>query len=225
MCAITRDYLEQPELGSSARVADRRHRRPRRRLEADRRRSGPPVPGGGHVGARPGGHRAGGAGRPEHGGRALPGADQPTFGWAAGDASYAMGSFELAEDEALVIEGRSPECAFWNVLPLERAAAHLQLRLRGRGHGRHEPGHRSTAPRPPTSPTGRGGWSSASAIPGVPNWLWTQGHRHGLIWFRWFLPDVTPDRPTTRVVQGRRPVVDLRYCRSSTVASGEQRGG
>jgi hypothetical protein len=35
----------------------------------------------------------------------------------------------------------------------------------------------------------------------VPNWLWTQGHRHGLIWFRWFLPTVTPDRPTTRVVK------------------------
>ena len=38
-----------------------------------------------------------------------------TFGWAAGDAAYAMGSFELAPDEALVIHGRSPECAFWNL--------------------------------------------------------------------------------------------------------------
>ena len=38
-----------------------------------------------------------------------------TFGWAAGDAAYAMGAFELADDEALVIRGRSPECAFWNI--------------------------------------------------------------------------------------------------------------
>ena len=38
-----------------------------------------------------------------------------TFGWAAGDAAYAMGSYELADDEALVIRGRSPECAFWNL--------------------------------------------------------------------------------------------------------------
>ena len=38
-----------------------------------------------------------------------------TFGWAAGDAAYAMGSFQLAEGEALVIDGRSPECAFWNL--------------------------------------------------------------------------------------------------------------
>ena len=45
-------------------------------------------------------------------------------------------------------------------------------------------------------------WKSAGQRdPGLPNWLWTQGHRHGLIWFRWFLPDVTPDRPTTRVVK------------------------
>ena len=38
-----------------------------------------------------------------------------TFGWAAGDAAYAMGAFELADDEALVIRGRSPECVFWNM--------------------------------------------------------------------------------------------------------------
>src|SRR5437588_460608 len=38
-----------------------------------------------------------------------------TFGWAAGDAAYAMGSFDLDDDDALVIAGRSPECAFWNI--------------------------------------------------------------------------------------------------------------
>ena len=38
-----------------------------------------------------------------------------TFGWAAGDAAYAMGAFELDDDEALVIRGRSPDCVFWNM--------------------------------------------------------------------------------------------------------------
>ena len=38
-----------------------------------------------------------------------------TFGWAAGDAAYAMGAYELADDEAMVIRGRSPECVFWNM--------------------------------------------------------------------------------------------------------------
>ncbi len=38
-----------------------------------------------------------------------------TFGLAAGDAAYAMGAFDLAYDEALVIRGRSPECVFRNL--------------------------------------------------------------------------------------------------------------
>ena len=38
-----------------------------------------------------------------------------TYGWAAPDVAYAMGRYELAPDEALVIEGRSPQCAFWNL--------------------------------------------------------------------------------------------------------------
>src|SRR5579864_935860 len=38
-----------------------------------------------------------------------------THGWAAGDAAYAMGSFELASNQALVVRGRSPACAFWNL--------------------------------------------------------------------------------------------------------------
>ena len=36
--------------------------------------------------------------------------------------------------------------------------------------------------------------------PGHPNWVQTQGHTEGLLWFRWFLPDYTPDRPTTEVI-------------------------
>ena len=39
-----------------------------------------------------------------------------TYGWAAKDAHYAMGSFDLADDEQLVIEGRSPECAYWGCM-------------------------------------------------------------------------------------------------------------
>jgi hypothetical protein len=38
-----------------------------------------------------------------------------TFGWAAGDAAYGMGTFELAAGEALVLRGRSPDCVFWNL--------------------------------------------------------------------------------------------------------------
>ncbi len=118
-----------------------------------------------------------------------------------------MGSFELAEDEALVIEGSSPDCAFWNVClwnellhtynydyEVEGTAGTSRVTING-AQATYRPD---------------GSWRLvvSERDPGVANWLWTQGHRHGLIWFRWFLPDVTPDRPTTRVVKAAE-VVDL----------------
>jgi hypothetical protein len=120
-----------------------------------------------------------------------------TFGWAAGDAAYCMGSFDLADDEALVIEGTSPECVFWN-LCLWNPFLHTfdyrydNVTING-GQTTYEPD---------------GSWKLVVAAedPGVPNWLKTQGHRRGLLWFRWFLPHETPAKPTTKVV----PVADLR---------------
>ena len=32
------------------------------------------------------------------------------------------------------------------------------------------------------------------------NWVRTQGHHHGLIWFRWFHPTNTPDPVTAEVI-------------------------
>ena len=80
-----------------------------------------------------------------------------TYGWAAKDADYAMGTFELADDEQLVVEGRSPACAYWGLHALEPVHA-----------GRSTTGtsaSASTASRQPTSPTVRGGSWSRPAIP------------------------------------------------------------
>jgi hypothetical protein len=114
-----------------------------------------------------------------------------TFGWAAGDAAYAMGSFDLADDEALVISGRSPESAFWNVCLWNQFLhtydyAYERVTLNG-GQVTYEPD---------------GSWRLviAGRDPGHPNWLSTAGHPRGRIWFRWFLPSETPARPTTEVV-------------------------
>lgn len=115
---------------------------------------------------------------------------QQTFGWAAGDAAYAMGRFELAPDEALVIEGRSPACAFWN-LCLWNPFLHTynydyeRVTINGRQ----------------VVLADDGSWTIvvADRDPGHPNWISTQGHERGLLWFRWFLPEATPDRPTCRV--------------------------
>ena len=118
-----------------------------------------------------------------------------TFGWAAGDAAYAMGSYALEEDEALVLEGTSPPCAFWNVC-LWNQFLHTydydyeQVTING-SQVRYEPD---------------GSWRLVVAPrdPGQPNWISTAGHRRGRIWFRWFLPESTPARPTARLVPSRR---------------------
>jgi hypothetical protein len=114
-----------------------------------------------------------------------------TFGWAAGDAAYAMGSFELDDGEALVIEGTSPPCAFWNLClwnPLLHTfdADYDRVTINGA--------------QVVTEPDGSWRIVVAAQDPGHPNWVATQGRRSGLLWFRWFLPERTPDRPTCQVV-------------------------
>jgi hypothetical protein len=114
-----------------------------------------------------------------------------TFGWAAGDAAYAMGTFQLADDEALVIRGRSPECAFWN-LCLWNPFLHIynadydRVTING-GQVTYE---------------ADGSWTIvvSERDPGHPNWVHTQGHPQGRLWFRWFYPEATPERPTAEVV-------------------------
>jgi hypothetical protein len=117
---------------------------------------------------------------------------QQTFGWAAGDAAYAMGSFELADDEALVLRGRSPACAFWNV-----------CLWNGLLHTYNYDHDRVTINGYQVVPEADGSWVVvvSATDPGHPNWVSTQGHDRGRIWFRWFLPERTPDPITTEVVR------------------------
>lgn len=119
-----------------------------------------------------------------------------TFGWAAGDAAYAMGAFELDDDQALVIKGRSPDCVFWNMClwnPLLHTYNYDYERVTINGaQVAYEPD---------------GSWTIVVAPrrPNHPNWVSTAGHRSGRIWFRWFLPSATPDHPQVEVV----PVASL----------------
>ena len=113
-----------------------------------------------------------------------------TFGWAAGDAAYAMGAFELDDDQAMVIRGRSPECVFWNMClwnPLLHTYNYDYERVTVNGAQiEYEPD---------------GSWTIviASRRPNHPNWVSTAGHRKGRIWFRWFLPTETPEHPQVPV--------------------------
>ena len=117
-----------------------------------------------------------------------------TFGWAAGDAAYAMGAFELDDDEALVIRGRSPACVFWNMCLWNRLLHtynydYERVTING-AQVHYEPD---------------GSWIIVVSArrPAHPNWVSTAGHRTGRIWFRWFLPDHTPEQPQVEVAAGR----------------------
>ena len=114
-----------------------------------------------------------------------------TFGWAAADAAYAMGSFDLGETEALVIQGRSPACAFWNLCLWNQFL-----------HTYNYDYERVTINGAQVAYEADGSWTIVVAHddPGHRNWVSTAGHPRGRIWFRWFLPDHTPERPTTRVL-------------------------
>lgn len=112
-------------------------------------------------------------------------------GMAKGDPNtqYSYGYFDIAEDEALVVTLRPPECEYWNI----QLANHWLESL--------------DAPNTPSS------INLASAVPdedgsvpvvislrdpGRPNWLDTQGHRRGAIALRWVGAPPQPRPPVTR---------------------------
>ncbi|WP_102144282.1 DUF1214 domain-containing protein [Mycobacterium hubeiense] len=114
-----------------------------------------------------------------------------TYGWAAGDAAYAMGAYQLQPHQALVIDGTSPECVFWNLClwnPFLHTYDYTHERVTINGaQVTYEPD---------------GSWRIvvSDRDPGHPNWVSTAGRSKGLIWLRWFLPEETPARPQCRVV-------------------------
>lgn len=114
-----------------------------------------------------------------------------TFGWSAGDASYAMGSFDLEDGQTLMIEGRSPACAFWN-LNLWNPFLHTYDYAYDRVSI-------NTAQ---VQYEADGSWKIyvSARDPGHANWVNTQGHKRGLLWFRWFLPEEDVARPRTTLI-------------------------
>jgi hypothetical protein len=100
--------------------------------------------------------------------------------------------FELADDEALVIEVTPPECEYWmfalhnhwmETLDYVHHQATLNChssKLDSDGSVRFVVAHRD---------------------PGVPNWLDTAGHERGTVGVRWVGPDVVDVLPSTKVVR------------------------
>jgi hypothetical protein len=102
-----------------------------------------------------------------------------------------LGLWELADDEALVIEMTPPECQYWNFQLGNIWAESLDYRFRrvhinnGQAKLREDGSLQLVV---------------SSENPGHPNWMDTAGHRHGTMCVRWVLADHHPE-PKCRVVK------------------------
>jgi len=115
--------------------------------------------------------------------------------WSTPDNIHSFGFFKVADDEALVIGGRSPECLYWSVhlwnpyLQTYDYAHHpcalnsSEVELRGDGSWELVVSHRD---------------------PGCPNWISTAGHPRGFVYFRWLKAERVPQKLTTTVRKIRR---------------------
>lgn len=99
--------------------------------------------------------------------------------------------FDLAPDEALVIEAMPPECEYW-MFALHN---HWMETLDYTKHQITINCHGAVL-----EDDGRVRMIVAHEDPGLPNWLDTAGHRCGTVGVRWVGPDVIDLLPDTRVV-------------------------
>jgi hypothetical protein len=112
-------------------------------------------------------------------------------GWGTPDNVYALGTFRLEPDQALVVEGRSPACTYWGVQLWNRYMQSLDYR-----HHRVSVNGTQAV----LEPDGSFRVVIARADPGVPNWLDTAGHREGIFFCRWLQAERMPEPPVARLV-------------------------
>jgi hypothetical protein len=110
----------------------------------------------------------------------------------AADIFYSMGRWDLAPDEAMVMTGRIPLGPFANVMLWN---AHMQtLNYRDRTSSLN-------AVQLAYEPDGSYRIVICAQDPGVANWLDTDGHRRGSIFWRFLLPATDPLKPECLVVK------------------------
>ncbi|MBM4463345.1 MAG: DUF1214 domain-containing protein [Chloroflexi bacterium] len=106
-------------------------------------------------------------------------------GWAAVDIFYAQAPFHLGPDDALVMEGRLPECTYANVSLWNKHMQSLEYRDRRVSLNRKQMVF---------EPDGSFRIVLAHRDPGVPNWLDCTGHTEGAIFWRFLLPAERPEK-------------------------------
>lgn len=105
---------------------------------------------------------------------------------------YLRGAWDLAEDEALVVEGEAVPCRYWNVILYSRHLNSLDHRAR------------SVSRTDGTAQVvdGRYRIVLAGRDPGAPgDWLDTESRRFGLFVFRFLQPEHEPALPSVRVAR------------------------
>jgi hypothetical protein len=112
-------------------------------------------------------------------------------GLGAVDNAYSAGRFVLAPEQALIIEGRLPNCIFANVVLWNRYLQSFDYRYR-----------RISLNRKQIKLEADGSYRIVVAHrdPGLPNWLSTEGRPNGTVYWRFLLPEGDIDAPRTRVV-------------------------
>jgi hypothetical protein len=114
------------------------------------------------------------------------------FGWSATDATYAFGSYDLAEDEALVITHRPPDCRFWNAITW-----HEYMAGQNTADGATSVNSHSAR----RNPDGTVTIVIARHQLEHPNAISTMDRERGMIAFRWFLADEVPAAMTVELVR------------------------
>ncbi len=112
--------------------------------------------------------------------------------WGAVDIAYSMAPFQVQPDEALIIEGTLPVCAFANVVLWNKHMQSLEYRDRRVSLNRKQI-FRET--------DGSYRIIVAHQDPGLPNWLDTEGHTEGTVFWRILLPAEQPAQPACRLVK------------------------
>lgn len=117
----------------------------------------------------------------------------PSEGGGAGaiDNAYCAGLTVLGPDDALIVEGRWPECVYANVCFWNRFQQSTDYRYRPASLNRAQ-----------MQLNDDGGWRFVLAHdnPGVENWIDTEGHAIGALYFRYLLSEGDIEQPRCRVV-------------------------
>ncbi len=119
--------------------------------------------------------------------------DPAITGGAHGDPNifYYMGYWELAPDEALLVEADPPECEYWNFQLNNYWLESLDYRYHDIHYNKHTAAYRKD---------GSFRLIIAHEDPGLPNWVDTASHSRGTMGLRWIKASTHP-QPRTRVIK------------------------